>query len=182
MRQGHREVFALVAGVRIEREHVRDLLGRLEPHRALVPERHAVALELAARGGLAGPELDAAAGDQVERGDPLRNAGGVVVVRRHRDDAVAEPDPLRVARRGREHDLGRGRVRVLLEEVVLDLPHVVDADLVGELDLLDRVLEELLLAARRPGPRMLQLQEDAELHRSLRSGSRAAAKYTDGLS
>ena len=42
--------------------------------------------------------------------------------------------------RGGEEHLGRARVRVLLEEVVLDLPDVVDAEPVGELDLLERVL------------------------------------------
>ena len=40
--------------------------------------------------------------------------------------------------------------RVLLEEVVLDLPDVLEAELVGELDLLERVLKA---GARRPRPR-----------------------------
>ena len=65
--------------------------------------------------------------------------------------------------RGEEH-LGRGGVRVLLEEVVLDLPHVLDAELVGELDLVERVLDELVLASLVPGPAELVLVEDAELH------------------
>ena len=55
-----------------------------------------------------------------------------------------------LAARGEEH-LGRGGVRVLLEEVVLDLPRVVDAELVGELDLVERVLEEPLLAPSAQG-------------------------------
>jgi hypothetical protein len=44
-------------------------------------------------------------------------------------------------------------VRVLLEEVVLDLPCVVDAEPIGQLDLRERVLEEALLAAVLPGAR-----------------------------
>ena len=61
------------------------------------------------------------------------------------DDAVAEADVLRaLAGRAEEH-LGRGAVRVLLEEVVLDLPRVVVAEAVGELDLVEAVLEELVL-------------------------------------
>ncbi len=40
---------------------------------------------------------------------------------------------------------GARGVGVLLEEVVLDLPHVLDAELVGELDLIERVLDEDLL-------------------------------------
>ncbi len=63
-----------------------------------------------------------------------------------------------------EKDLRRGGVRVLLEEVVLDLPGVVDAEAVGELDLVERVLEQLELAAVAPGPRELVLVEDAEFH------------------
>jgi len=44
-------------------------------------------------------------------------------------------------------------VRILLEKVVLDLPGVVDAEPVGQLDLRERVLEETLLAAVVPGAR-----------------------------
>ena len=77
---------------------------------------------------------------------------------------MPETDALGALRRGREEHLGRRRVAVLLEEVVLDLPHVVDAERVGELDLLERVLDELVLGAFVPGPRKLVLVEDAELH------------------
>jgi len=41
--------------------------------------------------------------------------------------------------------------RVLLEEVVLDLPGVVDAEPIGQLDLCERVLEQTLLATGLPG-------------------------------
>ncbi len=53
---------------------------------------------------------------------------------------------------------------VLLEEVVLDLPGIVDAQAIGQLHLIERVLEELELAARLPRPRELMLVEDAEFH------------------
>ena len=59
---------------------------------------------------------------------------------------------------------GARRVRVLLEEVVLDLPHGVEAELVGQLDLVEGVLDELPLGVLGPGPRQLVLVEDAELH------------------
>jgi hypothetical protein len=52
---------------------------------------------------------------------------------------------------GGEEDLGGRGMRILLEEVVLDLPRVVDAEAVGQLDLRERVLEEALLAAVVPG-------------------------------
>ena len=53
---------------------------------------------------------------------------------------------------------------VLLEEVVLDLPGVVVAEPVGELDLVERVLEERVLALLGPWPGQLELVEDSELH------------------
>ena len=129
--------------------------------------QHRIDLEAAELGlarRLARAELDAAVRHEVERRDALRGAGGVVVVRRRLDDAVAEADVLGpLAGRGEEH-LGRGGVRVLLEEVVLDLPHVLDAELVGELDLLERVLDQLALGVVGPRTRVLVLVEDAELH------------------
>ncbi len=107
--------------------------------------RHAVAAELEQGRALAGAQLDPAVGDQVERGDALGDARRVVVARRHQHDAVAEPDLLGALRAGGEEDLGRRGVRIFLEEVVLDLPDVVEAQPVGQLDLVEGVLEQLLL-------------------------------------
>src|SRR4051794_30774871 len=79
-------------------------------------------------------------------------------------DAVAEPDLLgALAGRGEER-LGRRRMGVLFEEMVLDLPGMVVAQPVGEFDLLQRVLVEPVLVVLFPGPRQLQLIEDPELH------------------
>ena len=114
----------------------------------------------------AGAPLDPAVGDQVERGDALGDAGRVVVAGRHQDDAVAEPDLLGALRAGGEEHLRRGGVRILLQEVVLDLPDVVEAQLVGQLDLVERVLEQLVLRPVGPGPRQLVFVEDAEAHRA----------------
>ena len=146
----HGEVLALEAGVGIHRQHVGDLLDGLAPHRPPLGRVDAEALELGARGGLAGAPVDAAVGDEVERGDALGDARRVVVAGRHQHDAVAEADALRALRRGGQEDLGRRGVRVLLEEVVLDLPGVVDAEPVGQLDLVERVLEELCSLALAP--------------------------------
>ena len=55
---------------------------------------------------------------------------------------MAEPDALRALRTGGEEDLRRGGVRVFLQEVVLDLPDVVDAEPVAELDLRQRILDD----------------------------------------
>jgi hypothetical protein len=79
---------------------------------------------------------------------------------------MAEPDALRAHRCGCQEDLGRRAVAVLLEEVVLDLPDVVDADPVGEHDLLERVLQELVVSALTyPRTGILVLVKDPEAHR-----------------
>src|SRR5439155_5978786 len=105
-----------------------------------------------------------AAWDQVERSYAPRDPRRDVEARRNLDDAVPEADVLRPLAGGRKEHLGGARVRVLLEEVVLDLPDVVDPDLVRELDLLERVGQELLLGALGPRARQLVLVEDPESH------------------
>src|SRR4051794_4107649 len=79
-------------------------------------------------------------------------------------DAMAQPDALGALAGRAQEDFRRRRVRVLLEEVVLDLPRVVVAELVGELDLAERILQQLVLALRAPRARQLMLVEDAEFH------------------
>ena len=160
----HPEEPAVVTRVGSPRQHQRDLCHRLLPHGALLTGIDPEALELHARRRLAGAEFDPAAGDQVEHRDALRHPGGMVVARRHEDDAVAEADATRARRARREEHLGSRRVRVLLEEVMLDLPRVVDPEPVGELDLLEGVVDQALLVVGLPGPRQLVLVEDAELH------------------
>ena len=47
---------------------------------------------------------------------------------------------------------------------MLDLPRVVDAEPVGELDLVERLVDQAVLVVALPGTRQLVLVEDAELH------------------
>ena len=123
-------------------------------------------------------------GQQVERRDALGDADRMVELVRQQHDAVADADALRALRdRGEEH-LGRRGVRELGQEVVLDLPHGVEAEPVGELDLLERLLVAAVLAALVVRLRHLQLVEEVELHRARRyataarrGASRGAARY-----
>ena len=63
---------------------------------------------------------------------------------------MRDSDPAGALRDGAEEDLGGRGVRVLLEEVVLDLPDVVVAESIGERDLVKRVPVNLgLRLARR---------------------------------
>ena len=50
---------------------------------------------------------------------------------------------------------------------MLDFPDVIDAELVGQLDLRQRVLEQAMLGAFRPGARQLMLVQKPEAHGSL---------------
>src|SRR5262249_25059702 len=105
---------------------------------------------------------DAATRQEIQRGDALGDA--MRLVGGELDHAVTEPDVLRALAGGAEGDFGRRRVRILLEEMMLDLPGVVVGKLVGELDLGERILQELVFALRSPRARALMLVEDAELH------------------
>ena len=113
-----------------------------EPGVTLGRRIHQEAPQLRLRTGLTGTEFDPAAGDEIEGGHTLGSAGGMVIAGRRLNDAVAETDVLRpLAARTEEHLRSRG-VAVLLEEVVLDLPHDVEAEPVGQLDLLKGILHE----------------------------------------
>src|SRR3954471_16115913 len=165
----HPDELPVEARERLLHEHPRERVEALLPLRALLLALDAEAAELGLRRRLAGAELDPAAGDQVERGGALGDPRGVVERGRQLHDAVAEPDALGPLRRRSQEHLRRARVRVLLEEVVLDLPDVVEADPVGELDLLESVAQQLLVGAVLPRPRHLVLVEDPEAHRALRT-------------
>jgi hypothetical protein len=56
-------------------------------------------------------------------------------------------------------------VRVFFEEMMLDRPHVIEAQLVGELHLLKAVVVDRALFLGRPGTRDGDLVEQAEFHR-----------------
>src|SRR5205807_5882861 len=124
------------------REHRDQRLDRLLPHVPPLPDTTAEGMGLDRPLPLPEAELDAAAGEEVERRDPLGDADRMV--RRELDDAMAQSDPLGPLAGGPEEDLGRGGMGVLLEEVVLDHPGVVVAEPVRELNLGERVLEDLV--------------------------------------
>jgi hypothetical protein len=47
---------------------------------------------------------------------------------------------------------------------MLDFPCVIDAEPIGQLDLVERILKQLQLVAVMPRPRQLMLVEDSEFH------------------
>ena len=131
-------------------EHRNDRPHRLLEDLALLLHVDAERLELGDRGAFSHAELAATVRQQVEGGsalgDPRRMVGGEL------DDAVAKPDlPGPLAGRGKERFRGR-RMGILLEEVMLDLPGMVVAQPVSELDLRQGILVEPVLVPRLPGP------------------------------
>src|SRR5438552_199945 len=80
------------------------------------------------------------------------------------EDAVAEPDLFGALAGGGEERFRRGRVRIFFQEMVFHHPGMVIADLVGGLELGQRVLVEPELVALFPWARQLQLVKDAEFH------------------
>ena len=88
----------------------------------------------------------------------------MVVPGRGLDDAVAEPYVASALAAGAQKDLRSGRVAVLLQEVVLDLPDHVEAEAVSQLHLFQGILQQLVLAPLLPRAWKLVFVEDAELH------------------
>ena len=133
----------------------RDVLARAqrEQQLELLGEQLVVVVEVVAeeREGLderaaPGHDLRAPAGEQVDRREVLEDADGVVRAE-HRDRA-RQADALRARGRGAEHD-GRRRHGEVGAVVLADAEDV-EADLVGELDLLHQVAQALLRADRPP--------------------------------
>ena len=64
-----------------------------------------------------------------------------------------EADVFRALARRCQEDLWRRRMRVFLEEVVLHLPRVVVAEAIRQLELIERVLQQVEFRIDRPRPR-----------------------------
>ena len=79
-------------------------------------------------------------------------------------DPEPDPDVLRAGRQRGEEHVGCRAVGVLVEEVVLHRPRVLDTEPIGQLDLLDRLLDELVLRTIAPRLWQLELVEHAEAH------------------
>ncbi len=164
LRGGHLDVLTLEAGERLLDHAADGNLERFLPHLALVRGIDAEPAELTHRGRLAGPELDAPVGDQVERRHPLGDPGRMVDLRRQVHDPETEPNVAGALAGCGQEDLGRGGVAVLLEEVVLGQPHRGEPGLVGGLHLVETVLEKLVLIIVTPRPRQREFVEQRDLH------------------
>src|SRR5215471_16516407 len=166
------KVFAAVLAGTV-RKHREDCLHGLVEHGALVFHGALERLKLGNGGSLAHAELDAPVAQEVEHGDALCDADGMIGG--ELENAVTQANVLGALTGGSQERLRRWAVGVFFEEVVLNHPGVVVACAIGELQLRQRVVIELELAVLLPGPRQLQLVENAELHRLASTQSSRAA-------
>ena len=104
LRSGEVEVLAVVLPALLP-EHRQDARTASSHTARLSRKRRSNGCSSVTLPPLADAELDPAVAEQVERGDPLGDAGRVVGG--ELDDAVAEPDVLRALAGGGEEDLGR---------------------------------------------------------------------------
>ena len=141
-----------------------DVPDGLLPHLAALGGVDAEALELGPGRRTTRAHVDPTLRQEVEHRHRLRRAHGVVVRLGHEADAVAEADVLGPRCDGAVEDLGVRAVRVLLQEVVLDGPEGVPAELVAGDGLLQRVLVRDELAVLLPGAGDGDLVEQRELH------------------
>src|SRR6185312_12018946 len=118
--------------------------------------------ELGDGGALSHAELATTVAQEIEHRDPLGDARGMIGG--ELEDAVAEPDLPGALACGGEEGFGRRRMRIFLEEMMLDDPGIVVIAAVGGLKLRQRVLIKLQLVALNPRARQLQLVEDTEFH------------------
>src|SRR5271154_4318313 len=107
-------------------------------------------------GGLAGAEFSAPVAHQVQRRDALGDARRMVVVGRQETDSGSETDALGALAAGGEKALAGRGVGVFLEEVMLNLPQMVDSDTVAKLDLLEPVIPYVVFRVGVPRLRKLK--------------------------
>src|SRR6202521_4215462 len=88
----------------------------------------------------------------------------MIDMRSHLHDSMPEPHVLCTRSARREKYFRGGGVCVLLEEVMLSRPDVVEPDAVGEFHLLERIFQQLMLGLRGPWTRQLMLIKSTYLH------------------
>jgi len=112
---------------------------------------------------------------ELEGGDALGDAGGMIVAGRRQHHAVTDADGGWCARRRPPGTPRAPRSGRTPRGNGARLPDVVDAQAIGQLDLRQRVLEQTMLGAGCPGPRQLvfvQKSESAWLYSSVSGPSR----------
>ena len=126
---------------------MRGIISTASAHRGRVCSgRHPETEDLVHGGGAAGAELDAAIGHDIEHADSLGHPNRMIERQHH--DAMADANAFGAAGHASEENLGRGAVGEFVEEVMLDGPHRIEAEAIGEFDLLERLAINVGLVSR----------------------------------
>src|SRR5713101_5471203 len=88
----------------------------------------------------------------------------MIDMRSHLHDSMAQSHVLRTRGTRRKKYLRRRGMRILLEEVMLGRPDIVEPDSIREFHLLERILQQLVLGLRSPRTRQLMFIKSANLH------------------
>ena len=147
-----------VVGERLALEGLEDDVDRLLPAHAAGRQLQTEALELVVLVAAPEPDVDPAAGQQIQRGDLLGDDQRMV--ERDHDDGGAHPQPRRLGRDVRR-ELHGAREIAIRGEVMLGQPDVAEAERLGGLGDLDPAREDLLRGTRRG---RLHEQEGPEVH------------------
>jgi len=109
------------------------------------------------------PHFEPPAAQHVERADALGDVQRVVI--RQGNDAQAQAQMPRASRQRGEHQVRLRRVGVAGHQMMLDDPHAVEPQPVGELDFVERVRVDVRLAAaemRRHGELVEKIDEQLQ--------------------
>jgi hypothetical protein len=137
-------------------QHLDGLLGSRAALLARHPEVGELLVPVAGREAQIQPAAGEQVGDRGVLGQPQR------VVQRGEQHRGAQPDAPRAGAQGGDHGEQRGQVAVV-DQVVLGQPHGVEAPALGRHGEVNGLLIHLRPRAA-PGPRVAEIEPDAELH------------------
>ena len=141
--------------------HVEALLDRLTPRCAFLGDVDAIAAQFEYRSGFTGAELDPPVRHEIECRNAFSDPSRMIVAWWHEHDAVAKTYALCALRARRQKHLRRRGMGILFQEMVFDLPRVVDANAVGELHLFERFAIDSMLSISVPGSRNLVVADSS---------------------
>src|ERR1700722_7121741 len=124
----------------------------------------AKACELGPGCGTSRAYIETAAGQNVQHGGALGDFYRMIELGHAHYDAVADAHLPGLHRARGQEQLGRGAMRIFFEEVMLDGPHRIEAERIGESDLLEAVVVHVFFGFAPPWSRYRDFIEEAEFH------------------
>src|ERR1017187_8742388 len=114
--------------------------------------------------GAAGADVETAAGKNIEDGGALGDFDRMIELGHAHDDAVTDAHFFGLHRARGQEQLGGRAMRIFFEEVMLDGPDGIEAELIGQRDLLEAVVVDGFFRFAAPWPRYGDFIEEAKFH------------------